>query len=186
MQSMTFATTNTIKFADAQAFCHDNGIKLQQAVIEIDEIQGEDPRVIVADKVKRAYEVLHKPVIVSDDSWKVRALKGFPGPYMKSMNSWLGVDDFLRLMEGINDRTIELHIHLAYYDGADLHLTEYIVIGELLSAPQGPQDIPWACLAAMQGDNGLSIAEAHEQHDNRAHRESAKAWQEIVDWLKSK
>lgn len=109
MDTLYFATSNQEKMLIAQTVCSKFNINVERASIDIDEIQGEDPVIIIQDKVRRAYEGLTKPVVVSDDSWDIPALNGFPGPYMKSINKWFNFDDFLRLMEGISDRSIILH-----------------------------------------------------------------------------
>ena len=117
MSIIQFATSNKEKMLIAQTVCAKFDIKVEQVSIDIDEIQSEDPIIIVQDKARRAYEGLSKPVVVSDDSWDIPALNGFPGPYMKSINEWFKPDDFLRLMSGIKNRTIIIHQFLAYYDG---------------------------------------------------------------------
>ena len=96
MNKIFFVTGNAEKMLIAQTVCSSSGINVEQVIIEIDEIQGEDPMIIVQDKARRAYEGLAKPIVVSDDSWDIPALNGFPGPYMKSMNKWFKSEDFLR------------------------------------------------------------------------------------------
>ena len=80
MHSVYFATTNKEKLLIAQTVCSQFDIEVFQANADIDEIQGEDPGPIVKDKARRAYELLLKPIVVSDDSWAIPALNGFPGP----------------------------------------------------------------------------------------------------------
>src|ERR1035437_9937513 len=81
MKIVYFATTNQEKLLIAKTVCEQASITVKQTVFDIDEIQGEDPELIVKDKARRAYEKLGKPVVVSDDSWNIPALNGFPGPY---------------------------------------------------------------------------------------------------------
>lgn len=57
---------------------------------------------------------LNKPVIKTDVSYKIPALKGFPGPFIKYVNKWLGVEDFLKLMRGKRNRAIIITEYLSY------------------------------------------------------------------------
>ena len=79
MKTILFATSNKEKIQIAETVCGEENIILKAVTIEIDEIQGEDPEMIVRDKARRAYEQLCMPVVVSDDTWDIRALKGFSG-----------------------------------------------------------------------------------------------------------
>jgi hypothetical protein len=64
MGIVNFATSNQEKMLIAQTVCATFNIKVEQAIIDIDKIQGEDPVIIVQDKARRAYEGLSKPVVV--------------------------------------------------------------------------------------------------------------------------
>ena len=75
---LCFATTNQEKVKIAQTVCADANITVTPITLEIDEIQGEDPEVIVQDKARRSFEAFEKPVVVCDDSWNIKALNGLP------------------------------------------------------------------------------------------------------------
>ena len=94
-KTLLCATSNPRKFAIGKRAFSRFDITLQKVAIDIDEIQGEDPEVILRDKAVKAYEIVRQPVLVSDDSWSIPALGGFPGAYMKSMNVWFKPEDFL-------------------------------------------------------------------------------------------
>src|SRR5579859_1519227 len=106
MKEVIFSTGNATKYRLAAQTCEKNGIKLIQKHLYIDEIQGEEPKKIVLDKAAKAYATLKKPVVVSDDSWAFQGLKGFPGPYMSSINHWFAPEDFLRLTLPLADRSV--------------------------------------------------------------------------------
>lgn len=79
MSEIIFATSNPDKMQIAKSVCSMFDIEVKFVKLDIDEIQGEDPEAIVRDKAERAYEQLNMPVVVSDDSWDIKALNGFPG-----------------------------------------------------------------------------------------------------------
>lgn len=189
MSTIYFATSNQEKVLIAQTVCSKFDIKVEPVSIDIDEIQGEDPVVIVQDKVRRAYEGLSKPVVVSDDSWDIPALHGFPGPYMKSINKWFKSEDFLRLMNGVKDRTIIIHQYLAYFDGDTMKVFSNDIHGKVIGEPRGKNDrSPNMTVTALDNDNGKTIAEVFEQGEKAlAERYLTRrdAWHEFVEWYKS-
>lgn len=186
MKTVCFATSNKEKMIIAQTVCSQFNINVVQASIDIDEIQSEDPLNIIHDKVRRAFEVLSIPVVVSDDSWDIPALNGFPGPYIKSINQWFHADDFLRLMKGVKDRTIILHQLLAYYDGNTMKVFSNDIHGKVINESRGKNDrSPNMSVIVLEHDNGKSIAEVFEQGEkvvNDRYMTRPDAWHEFVEW----
>lgn len=85
MKELLYVTGNTEKVGVANSFCAPHQIKLIQLQLDIDEIQGEDSEIISLDKARKAFAEIGKPLVISDDSWSITGLNGFPGPYMKSI-----------------------------------------------------------------------------------------------------
>lgn len=186
MEPIYFATGNDDKFLIAQTICSQAGIKVEQVAFDIDEIQGEDPELIVKDKAARAYEKLGQPVVVSDDSWAIPALGGFPGAYMKSINSWFKPEDFLRLMSGIEDRTIILYQYLCYNDGQSMTIFSNDITGKIINEARGfdPKS-PNKSVIVLDSDNGQTIAEVFERGDQAVadrYKNRDDAWHGFVAW----
>ncbi len=187
---IAFASSNKEKFAIAMHVCEKAGLTINQLFLEIDEIQGENPELIVKDKAIRAYEQYGKPVVVSDDSWSIPALNGFPGPYMKSLNYWFKPEDFLRLMNGIEDRSVYIHQYLAYYDGREILIFQNDIPGVILTKQQGENTkSPCMTVVALDSDNGKTIAEVFAQGADAVaerYKNRPDAWHELVKWYKEK
>jgi len=158
-------------------------------VLDIDEIQGEEPEVIIRDKAQKAFDELGQPVIVTDDSWAIAALGGFPGPYMKSINHWFSADDFMRLMKGKKDRGITLIQMLAYCDGLETVVFRSDIPGTIPEHPAGNYGPPIMKVVALDGDNGKTISEVYDDGKanelDRLHKRS-DAWQTFATWYKQK
>ena len=188
MKTVCFATSNQLKIEIAQVVSAEAGIKIKPVALDIDEIQGEDPEVIVRDKAKRAFEQLGVPVVVSDDSWNVRALRGFPGAYMKSINHWFDAEDFIRLMNGIKDRRITLHRYLAYTDGDITEVFKNDCEGQILDEARGKsEESPITSVIALDFDSGRTIAEIHEQGVDAVrarYKDQPDVWHEFTEWYK--
>lgn len=162
---------------------------VKPVALDIDEIQGEDPEAIVRDKAHRAYEQLGMPVVVSDDSWSIRALKGFPGAYMKSINYWFSSEDFLRLMNGIEDRRITLHQYLAYTDGNVTEIFQNDIKGQITHKARGKSEkSPNMTVIELDSDNGKTIAEVFESGAEAVvarYKNRPDAWHGFVKWYKA-
>jgi non-canonical purine NTP pyrophosphatase (RdgB/HAM1 family) len=184
MNQLIFSTGNDSKYTTAKEVCNKHGIELTQSALEIDEIQGEDAEKIVIDKVNKAYELVKQPVIVSDDTWLITALNGFPGSYMKSMNHWFKPQDFINLTQSLSDRSIYLVGYLAYRDGEQIKLFYQKREGILLKEPKGQHEPASHKVISMVGDNGLSIAEVYDKGLARSERDVAKIWHEFAEWFK--
>jgi len=186
MPTIPFATTNPQKLELARAICAQYGYDIESVKLEIDEIQGEEPEPIVTDKARRAYELYGKPVVVSDDSWGIHALHGFPGAYMKSMNHWFTTEDFLRLMHGVQDRRVTLYQYLAYFDGKSVKVFSTQLDGTIAEEPHGhDKKSPIIELVRLDHDNGKTIAEVFEQDAEtfaKRYNDRREAWHELMDW----
>lgn len=189
MKSIYFATSNQEKIQIAQTVCSEAGFTVHPVTLDIDEIQGEDPEVIVRDKAQRAFEQLGMPVVVSDDTWDIPSLNGFPGAYMKSINYWFTPDDFLRLMKGVEDRKIILHQYLAYTDGSVTEVFKNDIPGQIISEARGNNEkSPNMTVTVLDSDNGRTIAEVFEQGEDAViarYKNRPDAWHGFVAWYKN-
>lgn len=189
MKSIYFATSNKEKIQIAQTVCAEADIPVQPVALDIDEIQGEDPEVIVRDKAKRAFKQLGMPVVVSDDTWDIPSLKGFPGAYMKSINYWFTPDDFLRLMNGVDDRKIILHQYLAYADGNVMEVFKNDIPGQIIEEARGNSEkSPNMTIIVLNSDNGKTIAEVFEQGEEAVvarYKNRPDVWHGFIEWYKN-
>lgn len=184
MAKIICVTSNDFKFAIGQANLAKFNIELEQRVADIDEIQGEDPEQIVRAKAMSAYQAVGQPVLVTDDSWNIASLRGFPGPYMKSMNHWFTPADFMRLMHGQNNRLITLEQWVAYQDENECVTFRKDLPGLILDEPRGDSGAPIMKVVSLEGDEGLSISQMYDagkaHDDQRIDRGSA--WFEFAKW----
>ncbi len=113
---MYYATSNPFKFRYAAKQLQPFGIELEQIQLDLDEIQSNSVEKIANYKALAAYLELKAPVLVSDATWNIPALNGFPGVFMAYVDSWLSTADFLRLMQDVEDRRVIYTEVVAYID----------------------------------------------------------------------
>lgn len=118
--SLYFATSNATKVIELQHKCTSHVLHL--ANIDVAELKHDDIVEIAKDKAKKSYELLKRPVIVTDGGIFIHALKGFPGPNSKQAATLLGPKKLLALLEHETDRTASRRNCMVLYDGQNFHV----------------------------------------------------------------
>lgn len=179
MMTIHYATTNIDKFHKAEHHLGSLGIKLEQTPLELEELQIDDGEEITRHKLHQAYTVLQSPVIVGDDSWSIPALHGFPGTNMKQCNHYLQSEDWLRLMNGVEDRRIFLNAYIGFSNGKKSRVFMYQREAYFLQAPQGSHaKAPHLTVVAWKNEQ-RSIAECISQGIINE-QESETVWKELA------
>lgn len=111
-----YVTGSSDKFSFAKRMLEQNNIKLEQIILDIPEIQGEDYIEISIDKANKAFQILKEPLFITDTSWEIECLKGFPGPYMKSISKWFDASDYFNLFIGKKNRNVKILDTIVYID----------------------------------------------------------------------
>ncbi len=184
MRELLYLTGNAMKFRQASLVCEPFDISLQRTTADIPEIQAETGEPIAQDKSAKAFALLQKPLVVSDDSWIIPGLRGFPGPYMKYMNDWFTLADWVHLTKDLTDRTIILRQIVVYQDSSTQQLFSVDITGELLSEPRGTSHHPHNALVSFDGGH-RSNAEYHERGESAA-AAYHNPWHEFAAWYKEK
>lgn len=185
MKTVRFATGNARKISEATATLAPFTITVVPTKVDTHEIQHADPAEITKAKAKAAYAVLGEPVVVSDTSWMIPALGGFPGGYMKDIEAWWSVDNWLDIMKRHDDRRIFCLEHVAYYDGETLAHFVQEYQGEFAHEPRGrvADDESFEQIVCLYG--GETMAEQLERGDIASAGETLGHWQQFGEWLNS-
>jgi XTP/dITP diphosphohydrolase len=180
---LPYVTGNHIKFKLAATIMRDFGVELTQTKLDITEIQSEEGEIVARDKATRAFEQLQKPLVSSDDFWLIPGLNGFPGPYMKSINMWFTLEDWLRLTRDLTDRRIILRQVAVYQDAHQQKLFSADIEGTLLREARGSSPYPHSYITSFDG-GAHSSAEIHQRdksESSAAHHHNA--WHDLGAWL---
>lgn len=190
MKHIIFATSNKDKVRHAKTILAPFGYEPVQKHLHIVEIQAEDGEPVARDKAQKAWDIVKQPVVVNDDSWAVTGLKGFPGPYMASMNHYLSPQDFLRLFSTLTDRSVALHQHIVYQDQDGQQHFVRTLPGTLLTEVRGaeyPETArhPFLTITSLTPD-GKSMAELAAQNKSSAALSGQRtAWHDLAEWLQN-
>jgi XTP/dITP diphosphohydrolase len=128
-----YVTSNTGKFSEGADFFKKNSseIVIKHYALDIDEIQSLDQKEVVCDKLKKAFAVVNKPLLLDDGGIFFSAYQRFPGTLSKFVFQGLGFKGLLKLVE--DDNRAEFILQLAYTDGVRTELFEGKCEGRIVS-----------------------------------------------------
>lgn len=89
-------------------------IELEIASLSLPELQAESAVEVVTKKAIEAFALLHKPLVIQDSSFHIKALNGFPGAYIKYMIEKLGLQGILAVMKTHTDRSCYFEDAIGY------------------------------------------------------------------------
>lgn len=181
MTELLYVTGNLNKIRQAAAICEPVGILLKPTTLDIVEIQAEDGEPIARDKAAKAFAALQQPLVVSDDTWIIPGLNGFPGPYASSVNKWFSVDDWVRLTKGLQDRRIILRQFVVYQDASQQKLFVVDIEGVILEEPRGESMYPHTTLTSLDGGKHSNAELNAENKSSTAHLHNV--WNDFADWF---
>ncbi len=105
--------------------------------LDLTEIQSLDTNTIVEHKVKEAYEIVKKPVLIEDVSLTFTALGKLPGPLIKWFLESIDTEGLCRLLDNYEDRSAIASVTFALYDGKTIKLFHGDMHGSIAKSPQG-------------------------------------------------
>ena len=133
LSDLVVVTTNKDKLAEINEIL---GTNHKVSKNDITEIQSLDLDEVIADKAKKAYQIVKKPVLVEDVSLEIKSLSGLPGPLVKFFLKTLGTEGTVRLVKG-KDTTTRAICALAIYDGKILKIFRGFSYGTLSEENRG-------------------------------------------------
>lgn len=183
---MTFylATGNPHKVKEIREALTGTGVSVEQAEVDIDEIQAPDVADVARRKVMDSFRDLDvdDPVIVDDTGLYVDALSGFPGSQASSFLERCGNEGLLTLMEGKNDRSAHFKTAMAIYEPEDDTITvlEGRCDGEISREPRGEGGFGYDPVFVPEG-HGKTFAEDADHKMEVSHRR--EVIEKLVRWV---
>ena len=117
-EELTFITGNQNK---ADFLAKHLGIPVVHHKLDLDEIQSLDPHEVVGHKVRQAYDILHKPVLIEDAGLVFTSMGKLPGTLVKWFIEEIGYEGLLCLANSLPDQTAVGRVCYGLYDGEVVH-----------------------------------------------------------------
>ena len=179
----TFITSNDLKVLAAHEVCDAHHITFDRQATDFVEIQSDNGEAIARDKATQAYEKLKSPIVVTDDSWLIPGLRGFPGPYMKQVNDWFTPEDWLRLTRGLTDRRMILRQIIVYQDSDGQRVFTSDIESTLLTTSRSQSGHKHFSIISFDG--GIHSAAEAVEAGHSAIQDKPNSWHELCAWLQS-
>jgi inosine triphosphate pyrophosphatase len=142
------------------------GFTLDHQKIDLDEIQSADPKIVIEHKVRQAYKLVKRPVLVEDTSLSFIALNNLPGPFVKFfVDAEDGLENMCRMLDGFDDRSAYGSVIYGYFDGKELRFFEGRLNGSIAQHPRGDGGYGWDKIFIPKGYGGLTRAELSPEND---------------------
>jgi XTP/dITP diphosphohydrolase len=177
-----FITSNPYKFSYAKKELKSYGIDIEQKKLDIKEIQSEDVSIVLTDKADKAFKEIKKPLLITDSSFSIPSLNGFPGPYMHSITNWFSTDDFLNLMRDKENKSILLEYYAIYKDKNTEKLFKLSLSGEFIQESIGEDGSSLDKVVTFRKDQ-KTIAECEDLNMNYHDLDNHPLWSKVGPWL---
>jgi non-canonical purine NTP pyrophosphatase (RdgB/HAM1 family) len=181
MTNVTFITGNQNKADYLSKYL---GYPVDHMKLDLDEIQSIDLNEIVKHKVKQAYELIKKPVIVEDVALEFDALGGLPGPFIKFFVEKVPFEVICSMIGKKLTRKATAKCIFGYYDGKDLELFEGSLGGEIAKTPSGNNGYGWDKIFIPEGYI-ITRASLDEENDKKTYLK-IKPFAKLKEYLESK
>lgn len=176
-----FVSSNVYKIREVEAILHPAGVHVIPSSIKIEEIQTEDVRRLVRDKVLKAFGGIGRPVFVEHTGLHLPALNGLPGGLTQIFWDRLEADSFTSLVNGLGNPRVTAKTVIGYCDSKSIHYFEGEVAGTVPGTPVGSREFQWDCVFIPDGHT-QTFAELGNQKNEISMRR--KALDAFVDFLR--
>lgn len=154
MIDVVYVTGNANK---AKYFNQMVGLDIPHQPADLDELQSLDLEEIIEHKVRQAYKILKKPVIVEDTKLVFAAYGRLPGPLIKWFIEEIGLDGLCGMVTGKDTRAFA-GAAIAYFDGTNLKIFQSELAGTITTEPRGDNGFGWNGIF-MPGDEMRTLGE---------------------------
>ena len=162
------------------------GIELDYHKLALDEIQSTIPEEVIEHKVRQAYEILKRPVLVEDTCMGLDVLGGLPGTFIKFfIEQENGAENICRMADGLSSRRATATVTFGYYDGDALQFFQNIIHGQIPDQPgRAINGFGWDLVFVPDGYGGVIRSELSEAEYDKLYLE-AKPIDKVRDFLLS-
>lgn len=191
MKNITYVTGNYGKYIGVKEKFEKENIKIDYFKYDLDEPNINDIKIISKEKAREAYNLLQKPVFVTDSGFYIEAYPnnpGYPGAFVKRSGVSSDVSSLLEIMKNINNRSCYFEDCLTFYDGTNYYQFFGINKGRLSYEVKGKKTvkaesnlwhvfIPANCTKTLLE---MTDEEREKRKDNRT-----SAIDEFIVWYKT-
>ena len=144
-ETPTFITGNKGKVREFEQILE---VKLDNESLELDEIQSTDVAEVTLHKVRQAYEMLKRPVLVEDTGLYIEDINGFPGALIKFYMRDVGCAGICAYHQLSHARAETV---IGYHNGDEIQLFKGVIRGSISTRPLGGNGFGWDTIFIPEG-----------------------------------
>ena len=140
MENLTYVTGNYGKYVSVKEKFEKFNITINYFKYDLDEPNINDIKFISKEKARQAFELLGHPVFVADSGFYIEKYPnnpGYPGAFVKRSGVSSNIENLLKIMKDVSDRSCYFLDCLTFYDGNDYCQFFGISKGTLSHEPRG-------------------------------------------------
>ena len=172
MREIRFLSSNENKIAEFSKILGQYDIKVIPIKLKIEELQIEDMREIVRDKLLKAFEAIRKSIIVEQTGLYIDFLNGLPGGLTQIFWDKLQADKFSCLINGFPEKSLTAKTIIGYCDLKKKYLFEGEIKGKVPKEPVGDRSFQWDCVFIPDGYK-ITFAEMGDKKNDISMRKIA-------------
>lgn len=146
-----FISSNPHKVEEARFLLARANVNVLPVSLKLDELQTEDPRLLVKTKLLTAFRQVGRPLFVEHTGLYLTHLNGLPGGLTQMFWDRLQAERFAELFGNTSDPTTIAKTFVGYADGRSCHFFEGEIKGRIAPAPDGPREFQWDCVFIPDG-----------------------------------
>jgi len=178
---IAFVSSNKYKIQEVQSILSTVGVEVNPISFKIEELQTEDIKKIVRDKVLQAFKYIGKPVFVEHTGLYIKGLNGFPGGLTQIFWDNLKAEKFSKIIGNLEDTSLTAKTVIGYCDSRKIHFFNGSIDGYVPKEPRGNQNFQWDCVFVPEG-HCKTFAEMGDEKNDLSMRK--KAFDEFKTFLK--
>ncbi|WP_313918394.1 non-canonical purine NTP pyrophosphatase [Tahibacter sp.] len=167
-----FLSGNEQKILETELILGAAGAKVIAVNRKIHELQTDDARKLVEDKLVKAFKEVGREVFVEHTGLHLAGLKNFPGGLTEIFWETLQADAFADLVARLETPAVIARTTIAYCDGRRFHFFDGEINGMISKSPAGPRDFQWDCVFVPDGEN-RTFAEMGKEKNRHSMRRIA-------------
>jgi len=140
------------------------GFSVEHKKVDLEEVQSLDLQEVVRHKVREAFDVVQKPVLVEDSALEFTALGKLPGTFIKWFEQEMSLEDMCKLLDG-KYRGATARCMFGYFDGEREEYFEGVVEGSISELPRGKDGFGWDPIFIPNGYDVTRAELSKEKYD---------------------
>lgn len=177
-----FVTQNDYKFQKFKEVVSEPSIEFEQLSIDTPEIQAQNNRLVAEYSAQWVANNQQKSVICEDVGLYINAYGGFPGPFLSQVEKWIETTGFLKLMDGVEDRSAYWEYAVAYCEPEKEPVSFHTIYTGNIALEARGNDGWFADKVFIPDGESQTIAELLDQ---KLYRRNRDHYEKLIEYLKS-